>query len=154
MSSCLSSPPTYLPPPPEEEFTNRAPVAPCSMQVKPGPQSYLNCSACNTIAMLWSAGCVASPPMTESAHKISWRGCSLTIWLRSPHPPTRSASTEHCDGWTKEVQTLNPTAGRGRGFPNKTKLGCCFCCWWWRWWWRWWWLMLILLNDHNHNHNF
>ena len=55
---------------------------PCSMQVKPGPQPYPTCIACNIMTELWFAGCAESPPRTKSAHRISWRGCSLMIWQR------------------------------------------------------------------------
>ena len=42
-------------------------------------QPYLTFTACNATTEVWSAGCTVSPPKTKSAHKISWRGCSLMI---------------------------------------------------------------------------
>ena len=42
-------------------------------------RSYLIHIACNTMTGLWSTGCVLSPPRTNSAREIPWRGCSLTI---------------------------------------------------------------------------
>ena len=80
--SCPSSSPAHFPSPPEEEFTIRVSVMPCFMQAKPGPQPYLICIDCNAITELWFAGCVVSLLSIKSAHKISWRGCSLMIWQR------------------------------------------------------------------------
>ena len=42
-------------------------------------QPYLTFTACNATTEVWSAECTVSPPRTKSAHKISWRGCSLMI---------------------------------------------------------------------------
>ena len=52
--SGLSSPPTHLPSPQEEEFTIRAPGAPCPMQTKPVPQPHLTCFAYNPMTKLCS----------------------------------------------------------------------------------------------------
>ena len=42
-------------------------------------QPYLTFIACNATTEVWSVWCTVSPPRTKSAHKISWRGCSLMI---------------------------------------------------------------------------
>ena len=86
ISSCPYSPPSHFPSPQDKEFTICVSGVPCSMQARPGPQSYLICIACNTMTELWFAGCAVSPPKTKSACRISWRGCSLKIWQRYSSP--------------------------------------------------------------------
>ena len=121
-SSYPSPPPAHFPSPPEIEFTIRLTVMPCSMQAEPGPQFYLICIACKAMAELWFAGCAVSPQRTKSAHRNSWRGCSLTIWQRYSTPADSDGMVMKnvvMVGWRK-IQKLNPTGGRGRGHPKKT----------------------------------
>ena len=91
MSSCPSSPPAHFPSLPEEEFTIRVSGVPCSMQAKPGPQTYPTCITCNVTTELWFAGCAESPPRTKWARRISWKRFSLTIWQRYSTPATQMA---------------------------------------------------------------
>ena len=79
MSSCPSSPPAHFPSPPDEEITIHAPGAPGPCNRKLGPTLFLIFTACNAMTEVWSAECTVSTPRTKSAHKISWRGCSLMI---------------------------------------------------------------------------
>ena len=85
ISPRLSSPAPF-PSPLGAEFIIQASEAPCSVQANPGPQTYLICIACNAVTRLWSTGCAVSPSRRKPARKISWRGCSLTIWQRYSAP--------------------------------------------------------------------
>ena len=91
MISCPSLPPAHFPSPPEEEFTVHESEAPCSMQAKPLLQTDLICITCSAMSGLWCVRYVVSP-RTKSAHKISWRGSSLTTWrITYSAPPSQMA---------------------------------------------------------------
>ena len=58
------------------QFVCEEPHAPCKANLGPN----LTRLSSQATTELWFTGCAESTPRTNSALKIFWRGCSLTIW--------------------------------------------------------------------------
>ena len=60
-------------------------------------------------------------PTLSNLHLLQRNNRAMIRWVCGVATKDLVSPQERSDGWLKKVQKLNPTGGRGRGGPKKTR---------------------------------